>query len=74
MSIVANINASAKLNNNNDARNLRITQTPKAIRDNQYNIFTNSFDPKPSVVSTTVNSQKLSVTFSVNGKAFYHVI
>lgn len=71
MAIVANIRYNAKLNNDNDARNLRITHTPQAIRNNQFNIYTGKFDTRPSVVSTPVNNQRVSSTFSNSGKTFY---
>jgi hypothetical protein len=58
------------MSSNNYARNLRISETPKAIRSNQFNKFTGQFSPKPQVVNTILNEQNLCVTFKVGQKLF----
>lgn len=71
MSIVFNICGSTKQTSNNNAHNLRITQTPKAIRNNLYNLFTNKFTNQPEVISYNLNNQKNSTIFIV-GKNYYY--
>jgi len=58
------------MSSNNYARNLRISETPKAIRNNQFSKFTGQFSPKPQVVNTILNEQNLCVTFSKGKKIF----
>jgi hypothetical protein len=56
------------MNSNNYARNLRISETPKAIRNNQFSKFNGQFNPKPEVVNTVLNQQNLCLTFKIGQK------
>lgn len=62
------------MNSNNHARNLRITQTPKAIRNNWYNEYTGKFTTEPNVTSVNLNNQKISTTYSVGCQNFYSFV
>lgn len=58
-----------KLNNNNDSNNIKITQTPKAIRNNQYSLYLGTFDSPPDVVSYELNKQNITgITFNIGKK------
>lgn len=55
---------SKKINSNNDARNIRISETPKAIRNNQFNPYTGKFSIAPEVSNVNLNSQQVRTVFS----------
>jgi hypothetical protein len=54
-------------NNTNQSKNLRVVHTPKAIRNNSYNEFTNTFTDKENV-NTYLNDQKICTVFNVGKK------
>ena len=57
------------INQNNYSNNLRITQTPQAIRNNQYNEFNGQFTIRPLTVLNPINNQNISTTYC-SGKTF----
>jgi len=59
------------MNSNNYSRNLRITEIPKAIRNNLYNPYTGKFSTPPTVTEAPLNNQKISSTYILSGQNFY---
>lgn len=58
------------MNTNNYSRNVRITQTPKAVRNNQYNEYSGKFTTKPIISNSNINDQQISTTFNTGKKIF----
>lgn len=59
------------INKNHDAVKLRITETPKTIRNNQYNYYTGKFVINyPNVSVININKQKISTTFLYGKNSF----
>jgi hypothetical protein len=58
------------VNKNNYSVNLRITETPKAIRNNQYNEYSGKFVINPTTSINPINNQKISTVYCVNKKTF----
>lgn len=55
---------SGKLNNTNNAKNIRISETSKAIRNNQFNHYTGKFSTSPTVSTVGLNNQKIRTVYS----------
>lgn len=55
---------SGKLNHTNDAKNIRIVETPKAIRNNQFSHYTGKFSISPTVSNVGLNNQKIRTVYS----------
>lgn len=53
-----------KPNNDNDSRNLRITDDTTSIRNNTYNQFTGEYTVQPSVSNIILNHQKIRTIYS----------
>jgi hypothetical protein len=58
------------MNTNNNARNVRISEISKAIRNNQYNEYSGKFTIKPIVRNSNINDQQISTTFNTGKKIF----
>lgn len=72
MGLVFNINGSGKFTSNNNTKNLRITETPRSVRNNLFNIFTNKFEENnPVVRSSVINQPKNASTYMVGKKHYY---
>lgn len=56
------------MSSNNYSKNFRISQTPKAIRNNQYNPYTDAFSPNPIILNSELNDQRLCTTFNIGKK------
>jgi len=54
--------------NNNYSKNIRISETPKAIRTNKYNEYTGKFSSPTIVANGEVNDQKISTVFNIGKK------
>lgn len=61
---------SKKLNKNNDARNIRISETPKAIRNNQFSHYTGKFSTSPTVSNASLNNQNIRTVY-LSSKSIY---
>lgn len=61
---------SKKLNHTNDAKNIRIVETPKAIRNNQFNHYTGKFSAPPTVSNVALNNQNIRTVY-LSSKSIY---
>lgn len=65
--------SSVSINRNNNSINLRITQTPQAIRNNYYNEYVGKFSIQPQVAENPLKNQKISLTFISGRETFYSI-
>jgi hypothetical protein len=56
------------VNENTDSKVFRISQTSQSFRNNQYNEYKGTFEPRPSVATISVNKQKICTTFNIGKK------